>query len=215
MCIGTGAPPTVTRMTDPGSFNLGQAGLATQGIGALVGLMGAYASVGAQQRQLRFQAQLAQLNAQTSERNAESVLNAGQRSEQRSMIATANLKSTQQASLAANGIDLGEGSAANVLTSTDVLGKIDANTIAANAVREAWGYRTQGTSYQIDAIQRNSAADGLSAAQGGFSSLLGGAGQVAQGWYQLNRTGALPGGSAFPQWGAGGGFGSGNSGMGG
>jgi hypothetical protein len=39
-----------------------------------------------------------------------------------------------------------------VLTSTDVMGQIDKNTIAANAVRSAWGYRTQATSFQNEAL---------------------------------------------------------------
>jgi hypothetical protein len=53
--------------------------------------------------------------------------------------------------MAARGIDLRSDTALNILTTTDVMGEIDAQTIEANAVRAAWGYRTEGVNYQIDA----------------------------------------------------------------
>ena len=128
---------------------IAQASLGLQGISAIVSVMGAYGSVAAQKRQLQSQAEMARINAQLAEQSAQSALLAGQRQEQRSLLTTAGLKSTQRAAFAANGIDLGEGSAARVLTSTDVMGEIDRNTIAANAVRDAWGYRTQGVNLSL------------------------------------------------------------------
>lgn len=175
-----------------GDLSLGQMGLGAQGLGALMGVIGAFYSSSSQRAQLRAQAQLAEINAQTAERTAQSALQVGQWQEQRSMLATANLKSTQQAHFAANGVDLGEGSAARVIASTDVMGEIDKNTIAANAVRQAWGYRTQATNYSNEALYADSQASAISPLMSGAGSLLTGAGQVASGWYQLSKTGALP-----------------------
>lgn len=107
------------------------------------------------------------------------------------MLRTANLKSTQQAEFASHGIDLGEGSAARVLTSTDVMGTIDKNTIAANAVRAAWGYRTGAVNASNAGLMANGSADALSAGAAGATSLLGSAGSVAQNWYMLNKSGAF------------------------
>ena len=183
------APPT-------SSFSAGQAGLALQGIGAIVGVMSAYGSVQAAKRSLRFQAQMAEINGKMAEQGAQSILMAGQRNEQRSSIATANLKSTQTANFAANGIDLGEGSAARTLTSTDVLGEIDKNTIHANAVREAWGYRANAVNANNDALMKRSQADGMSGGAAAFTSLLNSASSVAQNWYQLDKAGALNNGTA-------------------
>ena len=174
----------------PAGMNMGQAGLAMQGIGAIVGVMGAYASVAAMKRNLKAQAELAAINAKTAEATAQSMLLAGQRSEQRSSIATANLKSTQTTAFAANGIDLGEGSAARTLTSTDVLGEIDKNTIHANAVREAWGYRANVTNYQNDALLKTAAGESLSAGVAAGTSLLNSAGSIASNWYQLGKGGS-------------------------
>lgn len=83
-------------------------------------------------------------NVATDERNAQDTLRAGQTAEQASMLGTARIKSTQRAAMAANGIALDGDSATRVLTSTDYLGAVDVDTIHANAVRSAMGYRVQG-----------------------------------------------------------------------
>lgn len=159
-----------------------------QGIGAILGMIGSAASAWGQKQSLKTQADLADINAQTAERAAAAALAAGQREEQRSSISTANLKSTQQAGFAAHGVDLGEGSAARVLTDTDVMGAIDKNTIAANAVRSAWGYRTAATNYTNDAAMKRSTAGAISPVMSGATSLLNSAGSVASNWYALNKT---------------------------
>lgn len=158
--------------------------LASQASGAVTSAIGAYA--GAQSS--RAQARIDDVNAQLSEMGAQAALLQGQQQEMSSRLSTANLKSTQRAGFAANGVDLGEGSAARTLTSTDVLGEVDANTIHANAVRAAFGYRTQALNYANDAMLRRA---GPGALQAGASTLLGGAGQVASSWYQFNKSGAF------------------------
>ncbi len=55
---------------------------------------------------------------------------------QKSQINTANLVSTERAHPAADGVDLGEGSAANIITDTQAMGEADANTLQANAVMD-------------------------------------------------------------------------------
>jgi hypothetical protein len=156
---------------------------AAQGSGAVTSAIGAYASAQAN----RSQANIADTNARLSELGAQAALLQGQTEEMRSRLATANLKSTQRVSFAANGVDLGEGSSARTLTSTDLLGEVDANTIHANAVRAAFGYRTQALNYSNDALMRRAGPRGLTA---GAAALLSGAGQVASSWYQFNKTGA-------------------------
>lgn len=162
-----------------------------QGAGGLLAAFGAFAGAQGQQTSLRNQAEIAGINATTAERTAQSALYVGQMQAQRSMLATSNLKSQQQAGFAANGVDLGEGSANRTLTSTDVLGQIDANTIAANAVRTAWGYRTQAMNFQNEALQKNASANSISPWAAGASSLMNSAGSVASNWYQLDKAGAL------------------------
>ena len=172
--------------------------IAMQGAGAITSTIGAYNSAQSQKDGLNFAAGIADLNARMSERSAQGELMRGQREVGRSRIATAGLKGRQRASLAANGVDLGVGSAAEILTSTDVLGEIDANTLQANAVRQAWGYRTQAVGYQNDALMKRASADSISPGMAAFSTLLTEGSKVGMSAYGMNKAGAFSGGGADP-----------------
>lgn len=174
-----------------GTGNVGQLALTAQAGGAAISTIGAVSSAVGQKSALNAQAGIDDTNARLAELGAQSVLLQGQSQEQQSMISTANLKSKQRVALAANGVDLGVGSAARQLTSTDVLGAVDANTIHANAIRSAFGYRTQAVNLQNDALQKRSAADSISPISSAASTLLGSGGQVAGSWYQLSKVGAF------------------------
>jgi hypothetical protein len=97
--------------------------------------------------------------------------------------------------MAANGIDLGEGSAAEVLTSTDMIKEHDMQTIQANAVRAAWGHRMDATSLTNQARSSRAGADSTSALMAGTSSLLSSAGTIAGSWYSMNKNGVAPKGT--------------------
>lgn len=155
-----------------------------QGTGAVTAAIGAYASM----QSNRYQARIADSNARLAELGAQAALLQGQHQEMQSRLDTANLKSRQRAGFAASGVDLGEGSTVRTLTSTDLLGRVDADTIHANAVRAAFGYRTQSLNYSNDAAMRRAGPGGVQAAA---TSLLGSTGQVAASWYQFNKEGAF------------------------
>lgn len=168
------------------------AGLFAVGASALGGIMSAIGAFGAAQgmkSRLEAEAAIAQINQASAENAARTALMVGQREEQRARLATSQIKGRQQTALAANGVDLGEGSAARVLASTDVLGEIDANTLAANAVRAAWGYRTQAVNYGNEARLRSASAGAINPLMSAAGSLLTSAGQVAGQWYSMNRGG--------------------------
>ena len=169
---------------------LPMASLGMQAAGAAMGTVGSYYSAQNTKSNLQTQANLADANAQIAELGAQSALAQGAKEEQRRRLQTTALKKSQRVALAANGVDLGQGSAAELLTSTDLMGDIDANTIKANAVRSAWGYRTQATNYQNQAIMNRASAGSISPVGGAVSSLLGSAGSVGQSWYQFNQAGA-------------------------
>ena len=116
---------------------LPMASLGMQAAGAAMGTVGSYYSARNTKSNLQLQANLADTNAQIAELGAQSALAQGAKEEQRSRLQTTALKKSQRVALAANGVDLGQGSAAEILTSTDLMGDIDANTIKANAVRNA------------------------------------------------------------------------------
>ena len=169
---------------------LPMASLGMQAAGAAMGTVGSYYSAQNTKSNLQMQANLADTNAQIAELGAQSALAQGAKEEQRSRLQTTALKKSQRVAMAANGVDLGQGSAAEILTSTDLMGDIDANTIKANAVRNAWGYRTQATNYQNQALMNRASAGAISPGAGAVASLLGSAGSVGQSWYQFNQEGA-------------------------
>jgi hypothetical protein len=166
------------------------ANLALMGIGAVGSAFGAYYSAKSSKNNLRFQAQMAEINARMAELGAKDQLLRGEREVQASRLKTAQIKSAQRAGMAANGIDLGEGTAGQVLAGTEVMGEIDANTIAANAVKSAWGYRMQATNCRGEAAVGRATASGINPGASALTSLLSDSGQVTSSWYAMNKTGA-------------------------
>lgn len=149
--------------------------------------VGASNSAKAQKAGLDYQADVASNNAQIAEWQAQDAIRQGQDQEQQSRLRYATTKSTQRAALAANGVALDEGSAVDILTSTDYMNEMDASTIQANAARSAWGYRTQGTNYSDNSTALRAGAGAISSGSAAGLSLLGSAGQVSQSWYQYSK----------------------------
>ena len=167
------------------------ASLGLQAAGALTGAIGSYYSAKSQKINLQGQAALADVNARIAELGAQSALDQGQRQVGALTMQAGQLKSRQRAALAANGVDLGEGNAAEIQASTDIMKEIDKNTLEANSVRTAWGYRTQGMNYQNEAAMQRATASSISPGMAVASSLLTSAGQVASSWYSFKNAGAF------------------------
>lgn len=178
------------------SFNTGQMAqlsLIGQIGGAASSAVGSYYGAKSQASTLNFQAGMADTNARMSETAAQGALMRGQRESGALTLKAGQLKGRQRAAMAANGIDLGEGNAAEIQASTDVMKEIDANTIESNAVMEAWGYRTQGVNASNEALMARATAGSISPFGSAAGSLLGSAGSVASSWYSMNKAGALDG----------------------
>lgn len=119
---------------------------------------------------------VARNNATVSEQQAQ---DAHRRGEQEAIDVTrrgAALKSTQRATMAARGLDLGFGTAQDLQDQTDFFSQSDASTVRYNAAKEAWGRRVQGANYQAE-------ADNIKPGLYATGSLLSGASQVASKWY--------------------------------
>jgi len=165
--------------------------LAMQGAGLFAGVVGSYWSAKSDKIIAEGQARIAEINARISEMGAQQELIRGNAEVGRLTMQAGRVKSAQRVALAANGVDLGVGNAAEIAASTEIMKEIDKNTITANAVRSAWGYRTQAMNYQNEAIGARAKAASISPGTAAFSSLLGGATQVADKWYGMKKAGAL------------------------
>lgn len=96
--------------------------------------------------------EMAKINQRISELGAQSALMSGERQVMQFTNQLGKVKSAQKVALAANGVDLGEGSALEAQVTTGVMGEFDRDQITNNALMQAWGYRTQGTAQMAQAV---------------------------------------------------------------
>lgn len=157
--------------------------IAMQLAGAGMQAVSAYGSSQASKAAYNAQAQIAENNAQLAKWQAEDAIARGEVAATDQGMKTAQLKGTQRARLADSGVDLGVGSAVQILTDTDYFGQIDRARITDSAAREAWGYRTQGADYQANASLLRGRAAAESPFLAASTSLLSSAGRVASSWY--------------------------------
>jgi len=139
----------------------------------------AYQQAKAQKAIMRYKAQVSKNNAQVAEWQAQQGEKVGVSQEQASRLRTADLYGTQRAVMAANGIDLGEGVATDVLGTTKFMGERDALTIRDNAARKAWAARIQKTNFLNEAAFGEATADAINPWGSALGSLMGNAGAVA------------------------------------
>lgn len=118
----------------------------------------------------RNNATMAEYAAQDAQRRGEEQVQAVQRK-------ASQLKGTQRSMMAARGLDLGVGTAADIVDSTDFFADQDVATTRYNASREAWSARAQG---QDMLMQGRYAARNANMQAAG--TLLGAAGSVAGKW---------------------------------
>lgn len=167
--------------------------LTAQVAGGIGQTVGAYYQAAGEKTALKLRARMNEVNARIAEGQARDVLLRGERQQQSAMMGAAQLKSRQRAAIAASGLELGSESAIALQSTTDYLSEMDVNQIKANALREAWGYRMEGTSLRGAAAVERATARGISPAGAAFSTLLTSAGQVAGSYATFKAAGMLDG----------------------
>lgn len=168
---------------DQAKSSLAQASPALAVFGVVTGAVGSFFSAQSQKSNLQFQAAMGKINANLAEQSAQSVLRVGQQQVGQITLRAGAIKSAQRVAFAANGIALDSSSAVQQLTSTDLMKEMDVNTVTANAVRSAWGYRTQGVNALNDSMLKSASANSISPVAAGAGSLLAGAGSALSNWY--------------------------------
>lgn len=166
--------------------------------GAINSAVGSYYQAKTMQYQLesqssamKFQQEVSGINARQAEFQAQRILEAGERAIGVSTMRYGKAKGASRAAMAARGIQLGVGSAAEVEATTDIMKEIDSLTINANAVRQAEAARTQAANYTVQGMMQGVSADNLSMSAGTISpfgaastSLLGSASSFATTMYR-------------------------------
>lgn len=171
----------------PSSAQFGYGMLIAQGISNTITALGSFGITKHSNAAAQAQANIARINAQMMERQYQATLRASESVIVSKTMAAGRVKSAQRAALAANGIAVGEGSAAEMQASTDIVKEMDVNQIKSNALAEAWGYRWKGLDYENQALQ----AEAKKANQWDVfgTTLLGGASQVANNYMLMGASG--------------------------
>lgn len=172
-------------MADASTFGLLSMGSTL--LGGLLGAKGSYDSAKASKHAYAIQASIARQNALIAGQQADIALQNGRTAEGNVRLRTAQVFGAQRAAMAANGVDLGEGSPNEVLTTTAFMGERDALTVRDNANRDAWGYRVRATDASNNAMLLNNAEDGVNPGLSAAGSLLTTAGSVAGTWYSMKQ----------------------------
>lgn len=158
----------------------------------VIGGVGQIQQGNAQAAAMRYNAQVAEMNATLADRRAKDALERGKVEEQQQRLRAAQLMGKQRAAMAANGVDLSFGSPLDNLVDTAELAELDALTIRRNAANEAYDFETQGVNYRADAnLSRMNAS---AARTGGYLSAAGtilGGGATAYKDYRTSRIGAI------------------------
>lgn len=154
--------------------------LGMQAAGMGISVMGAMNQAKGEQSMATYRAAVNTNNAKVAEYQAQQEQVIGAQQEQTQRIKTAGIEGSQRAAMAANGIDLGQGSATDVLTTTAYMGERDALTIRDNAARREWGYRINAQNLNSEASAYSATASAINPTMSGLTSLLGGATGLAK-----------------------------------
>lgn len=144
---------------------------------------GMYQQSKSQKAMANYNAQVAENNSKTAEAQA---LDAERRGDEDANAVRRNadmLKGSQRASMAAKGLDLAQGTAAELQDQTDFFSLTDQTTARDNADKEAWSIRVGGNNYRNEAAMQRATAKSINPMMAAGTSMLAGAGQVAGRWY--------------------------------
>ena len=173
--------------------------------GAVQGAIGSYFNAKSQALQLEsqssslaFQADMSRLNAVQAEFTAQQIMRAGNLKQGQVSLRAGKIKSSQRASMAARGIDLGVGSAVETIATTDLMKEIDMLTVNSETVRSAEAARLQRQNYLTQAAIQDVSSENvlassrtISPTMAATSSLLGSASSVASAWFQDRKLAAM------------------------
>lgn len=142
----------------------------------------------AQQARANYDAEVAENNAKTLELQAQ---DARKRGDEDAAVIRRNadmLKGSQRSSMAAKGLDLAEGTAAELQDQTDFFSLTDQATTKDNAAKEAWRILVGAGNSRGEAAAQRATARSINPGFNAATSLISGAGSVASRWYTPAKT---------------------------
>lgn len=167
---------------------LSSLGLGLGAFGATQSAVGAYYSLRAQQGQMRMEAQNAEFAATQAniaargyERDAESIIRAGEHEASiRGLMSRLDV-ADQQVAAAASGVELGSGNVAEAERSIRFAAEVDRRTIRTNAEMRARAAREQAANTRAGALLGRASAENLRRSAGSINPTIGALGTAAGG----------------------------------
>ena len=175
------SPPSAAAATQAASVGVdamsgmagmyGMGGVASQAFAPMVQSAGSAAA-------MRFQADMANINASMMEEDAASILEAGQQ-QKAQLTMRAGMEMAQELTRqGARGVRIGAGSAAETQASLDLVKEIDAYNIDSNALRQSQARRMQAVNMRTQGLMGRVSAQNIEASAPRTQTLLGTAGRV-------------------------------------
>lgn len=159
-----------------------------QAASLVFGAVSAFNQASSQKKWAKYNAAVSRNNAQIAEMQANDAIERGKLARQEHERKVRALSGKQTAGLAAAGLSLGDGTAFNLLSDTELFGRMDANNITRDAERKSWAYKVQGNNQIAEADAFDAKADSISPWGAAGGTLLAGAGSVASSWMNFAGT---------------------------
>lgn len=154
-----------------------------------LGVIGGLQQSRAQQAQLRYQSQLAGINADQADAAARDALERGELDAIAHGRQVAALRGQQRSQFAAAGLEADYGTPLDIANDTSLLSAEDTSRIYSNAEREAQGYRINASNYRAEAAGASAARSASKASMfiNAGSTLIGGATQIGATWAKYGK----------------------------
>jgi hypothetical protein len=174
--------------------SINTAGAIGQGAGAVAQAYASYAGASAAKSNLEFKSRLDKIAAAREEYRAVQASSRGSDRLFKLRTQQGQMEGEQRALLAAQGVDLTEGSGARILADTKYISDLDAAALEDNTAQEIMSIREAARARTFDSYVHQGAADQISPLAAAATSALGSAGSIAARWY--NYSGNAGGGAA-------------------
>lgn len=136
-----------------------------------IGAAGQMAQAQAAADAANYNAQVAEMNARIEEQRSKDAFERGKLEEQQKREQVAQIKGQQTAAMAANGVDIGYGSALDTLVDTAVMGELDSLTVRTNTARAAYNHDVAAVNQRAQA--QLSRMEAKAATAGGYLGAMG------------------------------------------
>lgn len=165
--------------------------LGAQALSGGIGAAAAYGSAASRRSQLRYEADVADLNAKNSEQQAAVAMERGRFQVNQVRRQSAQFTGSARQTYARSGVDLNSGTPSEVVAGIQTLSEEDARQAEINAIREAWGYRTAAENQRSEARASRAGAKAISPGMAAATTLIGSAASWAGSAHGFQKAGAF------------------------